>query len=74
MCETKPEVAVENPNTGWYGIFYYNPSNPRVWVPKRGRLSWGWTFNFARPASYAILAALVVMPPLIVVACVAYFK
>jgi uncharacterized membrane protein len=75
VSETKPETAVENPNTGWYGIFYYNPNNPRVWVPKRNRLglSWGWTFNFARPMSYAILAALFLLPA-VIVACVVASK
>ena len=73
MSDMKPETAVVNPNTGWYGIFYYNQHDPRIWVPKRGRWSWGWTLNFARPATYAILAALIILPA-VIVACVVGLK
>lgn len=40
------------PDAHWYGgIFYYNPGDAAVLVPKR--YGWGWTFNFARPAAWA---------------------
>jgi uncharacterized membrane protein len=37
-----------NPDTSHWvaGIFYINPENPRLLVPKR---LGGWTFNYARP-------------------------
>jgi uncharacterized membrane protein len=39
------------------GIFYFNPENPKVFVPKR--IGIGWTLNFARWQTLAILAILV---------------
>ncbi|MDD2765986.1 MAG: DUF5808 domain-containing protein [Opitutaceae bacterium] len=45
------------PDSGWYaGVFYYNPADAAVIVPKR--FGWGWTFNFARPASWMVLGAI----------------
>lgn len=35
------------------GLFYYNPANKRVFVPKR--FGFGWTFNFANPWSYVVI-------------------
>ena len=43
-----------------YGIFYFNKNDNRVIVPKRTKFL-GWTFNFANPLSYLIIAALVVI-------------
>jgi len=51
-------------NEGWKGLFYVNPSDPRVIVPKR--MGIGWTFNFARPVAWVMLAALLLGPLLIV--------
>jgi uncharacterized membrane protein len=51
-------------NEGWRGLFYVNPSDPRVIVPKRWGI--GWTFNFARPVAWVILTALLLGPLLIV--------
>jgi uncharacterized membrane protein len=45
---------------GWFGPFYYNPDDPRVILPKRW--GYGWTLNFARPASRLIILALFVLP------------
>jgi uncharacterized membrane protein len=39
------------------GVLYVNPGDPAVLVPKR--FGWGWTLNFARPASWMVLAFLV---------------
>ncbi len=44
---------------GWYGPFYFDRSDPRVFVPRR--LGWGWTVNFARPAAYLIVLAPLVL-------------
>ncbi|BFT72639.1 DUF5808 domain-containing protein [Paenibacillus sp. P36] len=38
------------------GIFYYNPDNKSIFVPKR--LGLGWTINFARPISWIIILAI----------------
>lgn len=35
------------------GIFYYNPADAALLVPKR--TGWGWTFNFARPMAWVVL-------------------
>ena len=37
-----------------WGIFYYNPNDERVLVPKRVE-AMGWTFNFARREVYHFL-------------------
>ena len=45
------------PDARWYGgVIYYNPSDAAVLVPKRFGL--GCTFNFARPAAWIYLAAI----------------
>lgn len=35
-----------------WGVFYFNPKNRSVFVPKR--LGIGWTINFAHPVSWII--------------------
>ena len=42
------------------GAFYCNPQDPAIMVEKR--IGFGWTFNFARPASWLILAAILFLP------------
>jgi uncharacterized membrane protein len=49
------------PDTCWHGgIFYYNPQDPALLVAKR--VGVGWTFNFAHPVAWLLLALLVVIP------------
>jgi uncharacterized membrane protein len=48
------------------GFFYYNPDDPALLVPKRYGI--GMTFNFARPLSWVILAAVVLLPIAVIVA------
>jgi uncharacterized membrane protein len=49
------------PDTCWHGgIFYYNPQDPALLVEKR--IGVGWTFNFAHPVAWLILALLVAVP------------
>jgi len=56
------DIQIEPKN--WKGgIFYYNPSDSRCFVPKR--LGIGWTINFARPLSYLVLIALIIFALLI---------
>jgi uncharacterized membrane protein len=38
------------------GLFYFNPDDPSVWVPKRFGV--GWTVNMARPATWLFLGGL----------------
>ncbi|HEY1334449.1 MAG TPA: DUF5808 domain-containing protein [Myxococcaceae bacterium] len=51
---------------GWRGLFYVNPSDPRLVVPKRSGL--GWTFNFARPVAWVVFALLLLGPLFLVAA------
>ena len=43
---------------GWRakGLLYFNADDPTVWVRKR--VGWGWTLNFARGESWALLASI----------------
>ena len=47
-------------NDYWYGgIFYYNPKDERIIIPKR--IPWlGWTLNFARPSSIIFIALIII--------------
>ncbi len=50
---------------GWRGgLFYVNAADPRLLVPKRS--GYGWTFNFARPLAWVLLAVLILGPLLVV--------
>lgn len=44
----------------WKGIFYYNPKDPRVLVPKR-HPSYGLTLNFASPVSYITVGTCIII-------------
>jgi uncharacterized membrane protein len=49
------------PDKCWHGgIFYYNPHDAALLVEKR--VGVGWTFNFAHPVAWLILALLVAVP------------
>ncbi|HKR29895.1 MAG TPA: DUF5808 domain-containing protein [Terriglobales bacterium] len=41
-----------NPDHWKLFVFYYNPENPRLFVPKRTGIPF--TLNFAKPAAWAI--------------------
>jgi uncharacterized membrane protein len=45
------------PEEGWKGIFYANPDDPALLVPKRSGL--GYTLNFGNPWSWGVLASLI---------------
>jgi uncharacterized membrane protein len=47
----------KNPEHYKWGLFYYNPYDTRIIVPKRNQ-GMGWTLNFANLWSYVILAAI----------------
>ena len=55
---------VDDPENYWLGIFYFNPQDSRVLMPKRNRML-GWTVNFARPST--IIGIIVVVAVLIIV-------
>jgi uncharacterized membrane protein len=47
----------KNPENYKWGLFYFNPDDSRIIVPKRNQWM-GWTLNFANLWSYVILAAI----------------
>jgi len=51
---------ITNPENYKWGFFYFNRSDYRIIVPKINKRM-GWTFNFARPESYLIIAAFVAL-------------
>ena len=54
---TNDGVARDDDHLYKLGVFYVNPEDPSVWVPKRFGI--GWTLNLGRPASWAIVVGLV---------------
>lgn len=55
------EGANGEPEDVWkYGVFYVNPENPRLIVPKRYGL--GYTLNFAKPTAWITLLLLLILP------------
>ncbi len=46
------------------GLFYFNPDDPRIIVPKRAQWM-GWTMNFANLWSYVILGLIIVVAVLV---------
>ncbi|MEI7596546.1 MAG: DUF5808 domain-containing protein [Bacteroidota bacterium] len=47
-----------NPNNYKWGIFYFNPKDYRVIVPKRN-VGMGWTLNFANLYAYLIILGII---------------
>ena len=50
----KWRTRIQNESDYWvWGIFYFNPDDSRIIVPKR--IEWlGWTLNYAQPISVII--------------------
>jgi uncharacterized membrane protein len=55
-----PRVAPASGDGYRGGLFYVNAADPRLVVPKR--FGYGWTFNFARPLAWVLLAVLLLFP------------
>jgi uncharacterized membrane protein len=72
MVRTMKREGLEGPNAEHYrwGLFYMNPDDPAIWVPKR--LGLGWTLNFAHAASWWML--LLLLLPLLVVVALSRFQ
>ena len=47
------------PDEGWNGIFYFNPDDPALFVPKRYGI--GYTLNFGNRWSWILLALILAM-------------
>jgi uncharacterized membrane protein len=53
----QPHEGDRSPDHCWkLGMFYFNPDDPALWVEKRFGL--GYTINFARPAAWLLVAAI----------------
>jgi uncharacterized membrane protein len=60
---TKPQQEDEmdkDPNNWKWGIFYYNPDDDRLFVPKRIP-SFGATINFGNPKAYLVFFSIIFM-------------
>ncbi len=54
------DLMRKNPSNWKAGIFYFNPADPRVIVPKHISMM-GWTLNFASPYAYISMIAIVML-------------
>ncbi len=53
----EPAQGDRSPDSAWkLGLIYFNPDDPAVWVEKRFGV--GFTLNFARPAAWLLLTAI----------------
>lgn len=54
----RPKGKILDDDARWIlGMFYYNPSDPSVFVEKRSGI--GYTLNFARPAGWVLIAGII---------------
>lgn len=53
------DLMDKNPNN-WRGVFYYNPKDSRIFVPKFNRLM-GFTLNFGNLFAYLVLAGIIIL-------------
>jgi uncharacterized membrane protein len=61
------------PDECWkWGLFYYNPADPAVWIEKRFGI--GWTFNFGNPRAWFILGAILLFTAAVPVISILLFK
>lgn len=68
MASDREEREWSDP-ANWHGGplgIYVAPRDPRVWVPKRV-MGLGWTLNLAHRAAWGWLAALLVVPAVVLV-------
>ena len=54
------EFDRQNNDLWKWGIVYYNPNDPSVWVEKRFGI--GWTLNFAHKESWFIIMMILAIP------------
>ena len=51
---------IYDPDNYKFGLFYYNPKDKRIFVPKQDNYR-GWTINFGNVFSYILLIAVVLI-------------
>jgi uncharacterized membrane protein len=61
-------MTMQEQSNGWKGPFYYNPSDPRVMVPRRSGT--GDTPNFAHPMAYVVVLLPLFLGAIVVAAVV----
>ena len=54
------EFDRQNNDLWKWGIVYFNPNDPSVWVEKRFGI--GWTLNFAHKESWFIIMMILAIP------------
>ena len=57
--QKKYNKGENDPDNYKLGIFYFNPEDGRIIVPKRNKLM-GFTLNFANPFSHLIILGIVI--------------
>jgi uncharacterized membrane protein len=68
-----PLLAIERqnpPDEGWKAVFYSNPDDPALFVPKRYGI--GYTLNFANPWSWAVVVLIFAMVAVPLILSAAY--
>jgi len=58
-AQDSDEISRDDDNHWRLGVFYFNPDDPAVFVPKRFGI--GWTNNYARPLTWVLVATLIVL-------------
>jgi len=54
------EEPFNNPDKYKWGIFYFDPNDPRIFVPKN--VHWmGYTVNFGNPITYLVLSTFITL-------------
>lgn len=52
-------LPVDDDHYWKWGLFYYNPNDPAIWIEKRFGI--GWTLNFANPLAVGVLVVLLLV-------------
>ena len=64
LVEKLEHNAADNLSVWKWGIFYFNPADSRIFVPKRIK-SLGWTLNFGRPGASLLILGFILFVILI---------
>lgn len=58
--QNREDEMRKDPDNYKWGIFYFNPKDSRIILPKRNA-GMGWTFNFAHPVSSVLLFGIILL-------------
>jgi uncharacterized membrane protein len=62
--EAELKTNFKDDDINWkLGMFYFNPDDPAIMIPKR--MGVGWTLNFGHPISFIIIGAVIFIPQII---------